>query len=259
MTATGEEVRAWPLADPPGRDLHAALTGPKGLELVVELAHDLRTPLASVLVMTEMLQSGRSGPLNAMQQEQLRVVQAAVRSLCAVTEDVMELARAGGEVDAGACVPFSVDDVLATVRDVARPMAAARGLELRVAAGVGESRIGHPRAIERLLLNLVTNAVKFTDEGWVEVSARTEGSEPESVCFAVRDSGRGISQSAALTLLDPFPAPTTQHPRGFSGAGVGLSICRRLAAAMGATLLLDSRVSHGSRFHCTLALPFARD
>jgi signal transduction histidine kinase len=259
MTATGEEVRAWTLADLPDRDLATALSGPKALELVVELAHDLRSPLASVLVLAEMLQAGRSGPLNALQQEQVRLMYSAVRSLCTVTDDVMELARSGGEVRAGPRVPFTLSEVLATVRDVAQPMAAARGLELRVTSSVHELRMGHPRAIERVLLNLVTNAVKFTDHGWVEVSARAEGAEPEHVMLAVRDSGRGISPQAARELLDPFPVPSPRQPRGFSSAGIGLVICRRLVGAMGASLRLDSRVEHGSTFHFTLALPFARD
>ena len=258
MTTTGEELRAWTLAESPTPDLVAALSRPKALELVVELAHDLRSPLASVLVLAEMLHSGRSGPLSVLQQEQVRMMYSAVRSLCSVTEDVMELAKAGGETTLGPRVPFVVNDVLGAVRDVARPMATARGIELRVVSQVRETRVGHPRALERVLLNLVTNAIKFTDEGWVEVSVRPEG-ELEQVVFAVRDSGRGISRTAAMSLLDPFPQPTAREPRGFSSAGIGLMVCRRITEALGTTLRLDSRVQQGSRFHFALTLPFARD
>jgi signal transduction histidine kinase len=265
MTATGEEIRAWALADLPGRDLATLLRGPEALELVVELAHDLRSPLSSVLVLAELLQAGRCGPLNALQQEQVRLMHSAVRSLCAITEDVMALARAGqatGEQGTGACepgarVPFAVNDVIASVCDVARPMAAARGIELRMRSTVRKLRTGHPRALERVLLNLVTNAIKFTDEGFVEIGALPERAEPEQVRFAVTDSGRGISTAAARALLDPFPAG--ERSRRYSGTGIGLSICRRLVSAMGASLMLDSRVAGGSRFHFTLTLPFARD
>lgn len=259
MTLTAEEIRAWTPADPPSPELADVFARPEAFELVVELAHDLRTPLASVLVIADLLQSGRSGPLSALQQEQVRLMYSAVRSLCAVTEDVMEAARSGGESAVGARVPFSVSDVLTHVRDVARPMAAARGLELRVLSDLHEARLGHPRAVERVLLNLVTNAIKFTDRGHVEVSVLAEGAEPEQVVFSVRDTGRGITAAAADVLLEPFTAATAVQSRRFSGAGIGLMVCRRLVAAMGASLHLQSEPARGSRFTFTLALPFARD
>lgn len=243
--------------------------------LAAELAHDLRTPLSSVLVAAELLQDGRLGPLNALQREQVRLMQAAARTACQVTDDVLDMARAGGGVPLGPRVPFSMEDVLATVRDIVQPTAAARGIQLRLRCSAAEPRLGHPRALERVLLNLVGNAVKCTDEGWVELSARPEGAEPELVCVAVRDTGRGVSRAAAEALLEPVAAPyvapyaahdaapyeaaASHGAAGSARAGLGLVVCRRLLTAMGGTLRLDPRVAPGARFHFTLALPFARD
>lgn len=204
----------------------------------VELAHDLRTPLSSVLVITELLEQGRFGVLTPPQLEQVRVLHAAVRSLCAVTDDVLALARAGET--AGAREPFSVGAVLATVRDVALPMATARGLRLHVDGAVEGVRLGHPRALERVLLNLVTNAIKFTDEGEVEVSVRADARDATRVTVAVADTGPGLHGLE-------------------TGQGRGLPTCRRLVETMGSELRSEAGARGGSRFHFTLDLPHARD
>ena len=212
----------------------------------VQLAHDLRTPLSSVLVIAELLEQGRFGALTPPQLEQVRVLHAAVRSLCDVTDDALALARAG-EAAAGPREPFAMSALLARVRDVARPMAAARGLALRIECGVDGVRLGHPRAVERVLLNLVTNAVKFTARGWVDVSAAGAGARdaPDTrdamrVTVSVRDSGPGLGKADG-------------------GTGMGLPACRRLLAMMGSALRLESAEGAGTRFHFDLDLPHARD
>ncbi|HET8770584.1 MAG TPA: HAMP domain-containing sensor histidine kinase [Gemmatimonadaceae bacterium] len=259
MTAAEEEywLRSFPLTEASGRDFSSALGRPDALDLVVEIAHDFRSPLASVLVLAEMLESGRSGPLNPRQRAQVQLIHAAVRALCSTTTDVMDLARSGHADALGARAPFDVDAVLAAVRDTLRPVASAKGLTLRVAAAAVGRRVGYARALERVLLNLTTNALKFTDEGHVELSVHAAADDPSSLLFAVQDTGRGISPRSAHALLDAFPTPTAERPRGFSGAGLGLAICRQLLDAMGTTLLLDSRPGEGSRFHFALALPQA--
>lgn len=255
MTIAEDEIRSYALSAPPTRGFNTARSQPMALELVVELAHDFRSPLAAVLILTEMLERGRSGPLTPRQHAQVRLIYSAVRSLCEATTGVMELARGGGVDEHAARVPFAVSDILANVGDVVRPVATARGLKLHILSSVRGERMGHPRSVERVLLNLVTNALKFTDHGSVELSVRSEGARRDRVCFAVRDSGRGISGHAVRSLLEPFPVPTAERPHGFSGTGLGLAVCQRLVTAMGSTLRLDSRSEHGSRFYFTLDLP----
>jgi len=254
MTSTVEGVRALTLAAPPASGPAEVFAEPRALDLVIEMAHDFRTPLSSVLVLAELLEGGRFGPLNPLQRQQLRLILGAVRSLCVVADDVVDVARGGGEL-AGTAVAFDVAPVLETVAELARPMALAKGLRLDVSSSVEGRRHGHPRAIERVLLNLVTNAVKYTDHGTVEMKARPVDGDGMRACFAVRDTGRGISKAAARALLDPFPVAAAGQAHGFSRSGLGLQVCRRLVTAMGAELLLDSRPEHGSRFHFTLSLP----
>ncbi len=206
----------------------------------IELAHDLRTPLSSMLVITELLEQGRFGALPSEAREQVRVLHAAVRSLCAVTDDVLALARSEGADAAGPTEPLVVATLLETVADAARPMATARGLALEVACTVEGVRRGQARAIERVLLNLVTNALKFTPDGMVELSAHA-AADASTVTFMVQDAGPGLVRG------------------GDGGTGMGLRICRRLLDAMGSTLRVDAREAGGSRFAFDVRLSFAHD
>jgi signal transduction histidine kinase len=116
-------------------------------------------------------------------------------------------------------------------------------------------RIGHPVALSRVLLNLTTNALKFTDEGTVEVSARQ--TTRTGLEFAVQDTGRGIPPQAMKTLFLPFRRRVKSGDYKFSGAGLGLSICRKLVEAMGAELKVDTSPELGTRFYFELDLPQA--
>src|SRR5690606_34479880 len=147
------------------------LSGPDGLELVVEVAHDLRSPLTSILFLAETLQRGRSGPVNEVQERQLGLIYSAAFGLSAMASDVIELARGGDRLASAEPVPFSVADVIHSVRDIVQPMAEEKGLAVVIHTPDSDFRVGHPGALNRVLLNLTTNALKFTSEGQVEVSA----------------------------------------------------------------------------------------
>jgi signal transduction histidine kinase len=135
-------------------------------------------------------------------------------------------------------------------------MAEEKGLGIRLLPADTDHRLGHPIALSRVLLNLTTNALKFTEEGFVELTAQARGlSQLE---FSVRDTGHGINADALPTLYQPFRR-SRSHRGGycFSGTGLGLAICRRLVEAMGGDLVVESRPSWGTRFHFTLDLPAA--
>ena len=231
------------------------LSGPDGLELVVEVAHDLRSPLTSILFLAETLQRGRSGPVNEVQERQLGLVYSAAFGLSAMASDVIELARGGDRLVDLDPIPFSVRDILESVRDIVLPIAEEKALAVRLECPKTDFRIGHPVALSRVLLNLTTNALKFTNEGFVEVYARDTG--PGRVEFSVRDTGRGIPPHNMATLYEPFRRRQREGEYAFSGSGLGLSICRKLVEAMGSRLEVETAAGQGTRFHFVLDLPSA--
>ncbi|NOT07151.1 MAG: HAMP domain-containing histidine kinase [Gemmatimonadales bacterium] len=229
------------------------LSGPDGLELVVEVAHDLRSPLTSILFLAETLRRGRSGPLTPLQERQLGLIYAAAFGLTSVASDVIELARGGErQVDLDP-LPFSVADILESVRDIVQPIAEEKGLEVQLVSNEEGLRVGHPVALSRVLLNLTTNALKFTDEGNVEM--RAEPLADTRLEFSVRDTGRGIPPNSMAMLFEPFRRRQRDREYAFSGSGLGLSICRKLVEAMGSELKVETEAGKGTTFSFVLALP----
>ena len=231
------------------------LSGPDGLELVVEVAHDLRSPLTSILFLAETLQRGRSGAVNAVQERQLGLIYSAAFGLSSVASDVIELARGGDRLVDLDPIPFSVTDILESVRDIVQPIAEEKNLVVRLTSPAVDFRIGHPVALSRVLLNLTTNALKFTGEGFVELT--TVQHTDRSIEFSVRDTGRGIPPQSMATLFEPFRRRHKPGEYAFSGSGLGLSICRKLVEAMGAALQVETAPGYGTRFYFVLDLPVA--
>jgi len=232
------------------------LSGPGSQDLVVEVAHDLRSPLTSVLFLAETLQREQSGPITDIQRRQLGLIYAAALGLSTVTSDIIELARGGDRLVDTEPSPFSISEIFESVRDIVYPIAEEKGLQIRIALPESDHRMGQPLALSRVLLNLTTNALKFTDEGYVEIAA--VAGTLDKIEFSVRDTGHGISQEALETLYQPFRrAASRESGYCFSGTGLGLAICRRLVEAMGALLTVESDPAWGTRFCFTLDLPRA--
>jgi len=230
------------------------MSGPDGLELVVEVAHDLRSPLTSILFLAETLLRGRSGPVTALQERQLGLIYSAAFGLSSVASDVVELVRGRDRLADLEPMPFSLSDIFESVRDIVRPIAEEKGLEVRLTLPARPFRLGHPVALNRVLLNLVTNALKFTDEGTVELAAIER---EEQVEFSVRDTGRGIPPQAMALLFEPFRRRQREGEYAFSGSGLGLSICRKFVESMGSQLEVQTELGKGTRFHFALLLPSA--
>ncbi len=232
------------------------LGGAGGLELVVEVAHDFRSPLTSILFLAETLKKARSGPVTPLQERQLGLIYSAAFGLSGVASDVVELARGGDRLVDLEPTPFSLADIFESVRDITQPIAEEKGLEIRlISPATADLRVGHPVALSRVLLNLSTNALKFTDEGAVEVGGRClEGAALE---FWVQDSGRGIPPGAMVSLYEPFRRRQRAGEYAFSGSGLGLSICRKLVEAMGGELQVETEEGKGTRFTFQVVLPEA--
>jgi signal transduction histidine kinase len=232
------------------RHLSGGLSGPDGLSLVVEVAHDLRSPLTSILFLAETLQRGQSGDVNELQHRQLGLIYSAALGLSTVASNVIELARGGERLADDQPAPFSVTDILESVHDIVHPMAEEKGLTVRLLPPASDHRLGYPHALSRVLLNLTTNALKFTEEGFVEIVAREV--DLTQLEFSVRDSGPGISGRALETLYLPFRPSGDRY--AFSGTGLGLELSRRLVEAMGSELLVETKPRWGTRFYFRLGL-----
>ena len=235
------------------QDFTARLSGRDGLELLVQIAHDLRTPLTSILFLAETLQRGQSGPVSELQRRQLGLIYGAALGLSSVASDVIELARGGDQLVEKEPEPFSVSGVLQSVRDIVWPIAEEKRLTLRLLPPPTDQRLGHPIALSRVLLNLTTNALKFTDEGYVEIVTRETA--PTGVEFAVRDSGKGIDPAVVNSLYEPFRQSAGGRRLCFSDTGLGLTMCRKLVQAMDSELHVETRPGWGTRFYFEVDLP----
>jgi signal transduction histidine kinase len=229
------------------------LSRPDGLELIVDVAHDLRSPLAAILFLAETLRKGQSGPVNAVQERQLGLVYSAAFGLRSLASDVIELVHGGERLVDSHPIPFSLTETVNSMRDIVQPLAEEKGLKIDIVMAEPDFRIGHPSALNRALLNLTTNALKFTAEGHVEVIGRSVSRT--RVEFSVRDTGRGIPPEVVPTLFETFRRRLKPGEYTFSSAGLGLAIVRKLVAAMGSELKVDTFPERGTRFYFELELP----
>jgi signal transduction histidine kinase len=231
------------------------LTGPDALQLLIEVVHDMRSPLNAILLLAEQLRSGRSGPLVDIQVRQMDLVHSAAFGLTTLADDVVELAHGGHRLVDERPMPFSLSSVLKVVGDLVQPLATEKRIALHATGPGADVRVGHRVAVGRVLLNLTTNAVKFTEQGSVTITC-----EPRSrtkLEFAVADTGRGIPADALPTLFDPFRQRANRSEYAFSSAGLGLSICKQLVQAMGGELKVDTELGKGTRFSFVLDLPIS--
>lgn len=215
------------------------------------MSHELRTPLNSIIGFTGILLQGLAGPLNDEQRKQLGIVRDSARHLLALINDVLDISK----IEAGqlnvAREPFDLRASIARVDGMVRPLAEKKSLALRtdLATEIGEWT-GDARRVEQILLNLLNNAVKFTERGEVALRGRFDG---DRLVLDVSDTGIGIRPEDIEQLFQPFRQVDSGLSRRHEGTGLGLAICRRLAALMGGDIAVQSEPGRGSVF--TLSLP----
>ena len=231
----------------------ARLSGQDAQQPVVEMAHDMRSPLGSILILAERLRYGSGGTLTPIQERQLGLVYSAAFGLSALAGDVIELARGGTTLMDQPSMPFLVSDVLQSIMDILRPMAEEKRLIVRCVGPEADLRVGYQAALNRVLLNLATNAIKFTNAGTVDVTCRQL--DRSRIEFSVKDTGRGIPAYVMSDLFEAFRQRQITGDYAFSSAGLGLSICKKLIAAMGGELGVETELEKGTRFHFVLDLP----
>ncbi len=229
------------------------LAGRDAAGLLIEISHDMRSPLAAILFLLDMLRTERSGPVNSLQQQQLRLIYAASLGIMQLACDMIDSVRGASRLMAERPVEFSIAETFSSVRDIVLPMAQEKGVELDLILPSGDRRKGLQSVINRILLNLTSNAIKFTSTGVVTLAAvELSGTMIE---FSIQDSGREIPAEVMEQLFRPFRRSDSRGTRAFSSAGLGLSICHKLTMALGSELQVTTTPTKGTRFCFVLSLP----
>lgn len=221
-------------------------------QFLAVMSHELRTPLTGVIGFADLLETEVLGPTTARQQDALSHIKGSAWHLVSIIEEILTLSRAeAGRVEVH---PEEVD-LAGIAREVVRNLetvAERRGLALRFEpAGDPIPLWTDPGKVRQILLNVVGNAVKYTERGGITVEI--DGSAPEGPRIHVRDTGPGIAPGDQERIFEPFTQLDSSHTRATGGTGLGLAISRKLARLLGGDLVVRSAPGEGSTF--TLRLP----
>ena len=223
---------------------------------LANMSHELRTPMNAIMGLAGIALRQAIDP---RLRDQLGKIDRASQHLLGVINDILDLTK----IEAGRlhpdCQPFALDALLDGLIGLVASRAADKGLELRLElepALAGQRFLGDPLRLEQVLINLLGNAIKFTEQGCVTLTVRA-GPEADRLRFEVRDTGIGIAPAEARRLFTAFEQADGSMTRKYGGTGLGLAISRRLVSLMGGEIDFESRPGEGSVFFFSLSLPRA--
>jgi signal transduction histidine kinase len=211
------------------------------------MSHEFRTPLTSIQSLTGILLSRLDGPLTSEQETQITLVRKSVNDLTEMVDDLLDLAKMeAGRITISA-EWFEMVDLFSALRGMFRPIVANSSVSLSFEEAEAIPRIyTDDKKLSQILRNFISNALKFTTEGQVSVSAAL--ADPQTVEFAVTDSGIGISAEHLPMLFSDFIQLDTRLQRRLRGTGLGLSLARKFAELLGGSVGAESTLGKGSRF-----------
>jgi signal transduction histidine kinase/CheY-like chemotaxis protein/HPt (histidine-containing phosphotransfer) domain-containing protein len=224
-------------------------------EFLANMSHEIRTPLNGILGFTELLIRGADNGNEAERIDYLKTIRSSGKHLLQLLNDVLDISK----IEAGQMlvekISCSPHQLLAEVTSVLRVPARKKGIVLDYywESGIPETIQSDPHRLKQLLMNLVSNAIKFTEEGSVTVLAKlVEVDATPKLQFAVRDTGIGIPREKLESVFDPFIQADNSVTRKYGGTGLGLPISRRIANSLGGEITVTSEVGRGSVFTATI-------
>jgi len=225
-------------------------------EFLASMSHEIRTPLNAIIGMSDLMSETS---LTDEQNRYVSVFRKAGDALLGLVNDILDLSKMEAEQLVLEKIPFNLMDVIEETAEIYALNAADKGIEIitEISTSVNVNRVGDPGRLKQIILNLISNALKFTDEGEIVISlaAEIEEGKESYLIICVKDTGIGIAKDKLEAIFASFSQADTSTTRKYGGTGLGLTISRHLVGMMNGEIWVESEENKGSRFYVKIELP----